>query len=166
MTDKTYKLFTDSDEEYNLVPANQENIERICAVMCRRSDLQNHELAYYADLGGIEPDEVNGFEKKWNFPHRPLSKSTYMAALVPALFIDGRDVKLIDDKGKVTDRDRFKKLDFAVMRTAVDFFFASFGETLHDCAQYYQNQQESQALASLLSMMRSSQDGEKTNLEN
>lgn len=161
----TFALFTDEKgsvkgPEFTVAEPTYERINAVCEVMCRRSDLTDDELVYYAEMGNIEPKEVDKktFQKSWEFKHRPYGKATYIGALLPLLFIDGP--LLTDTNGKIKDADAFKSLNYKNARAGLDFFFNSFGETLHDVAMYSDLQKITPELANLLTMIKPFKDGD------
>ena len=160
----SYKLFTDKPETFELVPSNYENIQAVCRIMTMRSDIADEDMAYYAELGGIEPHETKGFQKIWKFPKRPLSRATWIAALLPVLFADAPAI-CNHETGKVTDKERFAKLDAEQARAGIDFFFGRFGESLHDVKNWNERDQTIQSLENLTSMLSRFRAGNDANTD-
>jgi len=167
-TDKTGKpVKTDNEKKMYYVNRPTANlVHQVCKVMCQRSDLTDDELAYYAEMGNLEPVKVekDTFRKFWEFKNRPYGKATYLGALLPLVFTNTENGKeaplLVDKKGKVTDKNTFGSLNYMNARKGLDFFFNSFGETLHDVAMYSELQKTTPALESLLTMIKQYKGGD------
>lgn len=124
----TFKIFTDSEEEYNLVPRSFANIQTLCRVMLE-CPLSDDEATYFMELGGIKEQTV---KKKW-------AKHNWLQAVAEVLFIE---------KPKVVGKD---SADAEVIREAYDFFLNSFGETAPDVKKHLNGVEVIQAVNYLIS---------------
>jgi hypothetical protein len=124
----TFKIFTDSEEEFNLVPRSFANIKSLCRVMLE-CPLTDDEAAYFMQLGGINEETV---KKKWN-------KHNWLQAVAELLFLE---------KPKVVGKD---SADAEAIRDAYDFFLNSFGETAPDVKKHLNGVEVIQAVNYLIS---------------
>jgi len=144
----TYKVFTDIDVRLNLVPRSQKNIEAVCRVMCDSMHLSDHDRAYYAQEGGIEPKSVTDGKIQYEFTDR-WNKSNYLAAMVEVLFQERVKLYEINSKGvpelcktvfidgeQYDGKALLEQLDREEVYSAFGFFLSRFGATLHDAQNW------------------------------
>lgn len=146
--ERTYKVFTDLDERFNLVPRSHRNIQSVCRVMCDSVHLADQDRAYYAQEGGIEPDSVKDGKVRYEFTDR-WDKSNYLAGMVEVLFQERIKLFDIDSKGtpklrktvtisgqEYDGEELFQQLDREEVYSAFSFFLSRFGATLHDAQNW------------------------------
>lgn len=146
--ERTYKVFTDIETRFNLVPRSQKNVEAVCRIMCNSMHLSDHDRAYYAQEGGIEPDSVKDGKIRYEFTDL-WNKSTYLPAMVEVLFQERVKMFEINSKGVpelcktvFVDGEQYdgkallEQLDREEVYSAFGFFLSRFGATLHD-AQHW-----------------------------
>ena len=111
-------------EPYPLHRRTNANIAEVCRVMASCSHLDDQDIAYYEQLGGVpEQDKI-------------YTASTYPAALAEVLFVGfpqivkrGKKSVKIDDKAGELDREEVVK--------AFDFFLNCFGAMSHTAHATY-----------------------------
>jgi len=147
---RTYKIFSEIDERFNLAPRSTKNIEAVCDVMTKCDFLNINELAHYAQISGSpEPlkDDKDAGRKYYSAEQftAVYSKSNYLTALIDVLFIDTPVLYDLDKDGKMKLRntvsiagkemkvsDVVAQIDREEVYAALGFFLSRFGETLHD----------------------------------
>jgi len=140
---RTYKLFDNSEEEFNIVSRSFYNIQEVCKLMCECTFLSDQDVYHYVQIGGlpheiIKDQAVLFFEKKWD-------KHNYLMGLAPVLFKDAPSIYEVSSDGepklksKVTigDKDYTGKEARGMFNaeecySAFGFFLSCIGETLHD----------------------------------
>lgn len=143
MTERTYKLFDGLDERFNLNRRSFKHIYNVCKVMTECDFLSASDAAYYAQIADMPTENVGG-EKFYRFKHK-WSKGNYLLALIPALFVDcpafyiyDKDgaplrVRSVEIAGEKHDVDALRDMvDAEEVYSALGFFLASIGWTLHD----------------------------------
>lgn len=147
---KTFKLFVNKKEEFNVAKATQKNIEVICGVMVKCNFLSAQETIHYAQLAGFSPEKNDKGEETYTFD-KDLNKQGYWEAILPVLFVE---------KPKWNEN-----VDVEVLTKAFDFFFTRFGEFTHTqirCLSLYQSIQN---LPSLMSSVKALTDTKMTSSE-
>jgi hypothetical protein len=143
MTERTYKLFDSLEERFNLNRRSFTHIENVCRVMTECDFLSPSDAAYYAQIADFPTEEHEG-EKFYRFKHK-WSKGNYLLALMSALFVDvpalyelksdgspswKKTVEISGTKYKVSELRG--QVDAEEVYSALGFFLASIGWTLHD----------------------------------
>lgn len=145
----TYKLFTNVDEQFNLVNRSHANKRAICEVMYSRKDLDANNRGHYASIAGLEPVE-KGDIRYYEFDER-YDRHNWYWAIVDKLFMDCPALMVLNGKNKpifasnkieiggVTLSARQwceEHLDEEAVMSALGFFLSRSGETVHGQADW------------------------------
>lgn len=102
-----FKLYTDSEELFNVVSRSVKNVEKVCSVLVRCKHNTDEARAYYADIAEIAAPE-----------QADLGYSKHHAVLADALFVES-----------VKDKDT---IDAEAVHDALCFFLSRFGLTVYE----------------------------------
>lgn len=135
----------DDGREFQMKPATERLIQKVCGIMKNTDFLNKTHRTHYALIAEMEPDKVtkedDGSETLHYTSFQTYGKRTYLPAIIQELFFDCP--KLVEVKnGKAIALPESETFLRDAGYNALNFFFSSFGEMMHDAkdlSELYQN---------------------------
>jgi len=177
----TYNIISGHDKEFELITTTNQNIQTVCQVPANTKFKHQKERIYYADIGEIEPTEIDeAGNKVFEFENLYNSKSVYYAGLAEVLFYDfPKILKRTKNGFEIENKKLNDKIDRGQVMKAFEDWLGKFGENPYEVkgflsllagspqlATMLMSQVTDQHLASTLpGMNETSKNGEEISLE-
>lgn len=177
----TYNIISGHDHEFELITTTNENIFKVCRIPTRTTFKTQEERVYYADIGEIEPTDVDeAGNRLFEFENLYNSKAVYYAALAEALFYDFPKILKKTNTGfEIENKKLNAKIDRGQVMKAFENWLGKFSENPYEVkgflsllagspqlATMLMSQVTNQHLASTLpGMNETSKNGEESFLE-